>query len=262
MATVTVFTAERMQEIEDSTIIGGEIVGDNLVLMRRDLVAVDAGPVVGPPGPTGPPGGAVVISDLTDVNTGGASPGELLLFNGTDWVPGGAPVTEFSDLSDVAVAGATIGQTLTFDGTNWIPAAAALSLAAMATALSRADTEVSAQSRTAAGWGDLGTVGPEVTIDTGTLVWVDLAAEIYNPPGPGANFVYMGVEVSGASAINPDVSSSFNLYEGPMSYAGTRSYGFPLVVVAGNNTFRVKYNGYATNNPTWGHRHIRVMRLN
>jgi hypothetical protein len=56
MATVTGFTAARMQEIEDSTIVDGDIVGDNLILKRRDLVEIDAGNVRGPVGPTGPVG--------------------------------------------------------------------------------------------------------------------------------------------------------------------------------------------------------------
>jgi hypothetical protein len=65
MATVTGFTAERMLEIEETTIVDGNIVGDNLILQRRDLVNIDAGNVrgptgltgaVGPQGPTGPTG--------------------------------------------------------------------------------------------------------------------------------------------------------------------------------------------------------------
>lgn len=57
MATVTGYTAARMQEIEDGSIVGGEVVGDDLVLTRRDGGTITAGPVVGPAGPTGPSGG-------------------------------------------------------------------------------------------------------------------------------------------------------------------------------------------------------------
>lgn len=56
MATVTGFTAARMQEIEDTTIVDGNIVGDNLILQRRDLVNIDAGNVRGATGPTGATG--------------------------------------------------------------------------------------------------------------------------------------------------------------------------------------------------------------
>lgn len=59
MATVTGFTAARMLEIENETVVDGEIVGDNLHLIRRDAVVIDAGIVRGDqgiPGPTGPQG--------------------------------------------------------------------------------------------------------------------------------------------------------------------------------------------------------------
>lgn len=47
MATVTVFTAERMQEIEDNAIIGGEVDGSgHLILETHDGTFIDAGPVV------------------------------------------------------------------------------------------------------------------------------------------------------------------------------------------------------------------------
>jgi hypothetical protein len=50
MATVTGYTAARMQEIEDSAIISGVIVGNNLILTRFDGTTVNAGNVRGPQG--------------------------------------------------------------------------------------------------------------------------------------------------------------------------------------------------------------------
>lgn len=58
MATVTGFTAERMLEIENSTVVDGDIVGDNLILRTRGGTEIDAGVVKGDKGdigPTGPP---------------------------------------------------------------------------------------------------------------------------------------------------------------------------------------------------------------
>lgn len=60
MATVTAFTAARMQEIEDNAIVDGVIVGDNLILVRHNDEQVNAGNVRGPIGPTGPTGPAGV----------------------------------------------------------------------------------------------------------------------------------------------------------------------------------------------------------
>lgn len=53
MATVTGFTAERMLEMENATIIDGDIVGDDLILTKKDGTTVNAGNVRGP---TGEPG--------------------------------------------------------------------------------------------------------------------------------------------------------------------------------------------------------------
>lgn len=66
MATVTVFTADRMQEIEDNAIVDGSVVGDNLILTRNNATSFDAGNVRGPqgvPGTTGYPllAGAVIM---------------------------------------------------------------------------------------------------------------------------------------------------------------------------------------------------------
>jgi microcystin-dependent protein len=56
MATVTGFTAEKMKTIENETVVDGEVRNDNLILIRRDGVEIDAGDVRGPQGPPGPGG--------------------------------------------------------------------------------------------------------------------------------------------------------------------------------------------------------------
>lgn len=55
MATVNGFTAERMLEIENTTVIGGTVdANGDLILSQRDGTTIDAGHVVGPIGPTPP----------------------------------------------------------------------------------------------------------------------------------------------------------------------------------------------------------------
>jgi hypothetical protein len=66
MPTVTVYTAARMQEIEDESIVDGDIIGDNLVLTRHDGGTINAGSVRGPQGVAGPTGD-VNITQLNDV---------------------------------------------------------------------------------------------------------------------------------------------------------------------------------------------------
>lgn len=71
MATVTGFTAERMLEIEGSSVVDGEIVDSNLILTKHDGTEINAGPVTGPEGPPGPAGPAI-----------NAIPGEVKLWSG------------------------------------------------------------------------------------------------------------------------------------------------------------------------------------
>ena len=63
MAEVSGFTADRMLEIEQSAIVAGAIVGDDLILEPKGFATapgtypkVNAGDVRGPQGDTGPPG--------------------------------------------------------------------------------------------------------------------------------------------------------------------------------------------------------------
>jgi microcystin-dependent protein len=73
MATITGFTAERMLEIENGTVVDGEIRADgHLWLIQHDGTEIDAGTVTGPPGPVGPVGPASIS----------AIPGEVKLWPG------------------------------------------------------------------------------------------------------------------------------------------------------------------------------------
>jgi hypothetical protein len=68
MATVTAFTAERSKQIEDTTVVSGEVQGDNLVLHQRNGTPINAGNVRGPKGDKGvqgDPGQAYIICTST-----------------------------------------------------------------------------------------------------------------------------------------------------------------------------------------------------
>jgi microcystin-dependent protein len=69
MATITGLTAERMLEIEGSSVVEGEIVDGHLILRTFSGTEIDAGPL--PPGPVGPVG-----------PSGGQIPGEIKLWPG------------------------------------------------------------------------------------------------------------------------------------------------------------------------------------
>lgn len=57
MATATGLTAARMLEIEAASVVDGDVVGDNLILVRHDGSTTNAGNVRGPAGPPGSGGG-------------------------------------------------------------------------------------------------------------------------------------------------------------------------------------------------------------
>lgn len=76
MASVTGYTAARMQQIEDQAIVGGHINGDNLILDRHNGGTINAGNVRGPqgvPGPSGSVGGTLGANDNRLVRSDGTS---------------------------------------------------------------------------------------------------------------------------------------------------------------------------------------------
>ncbi len=60
MATVTGYTSARMKAIEDQAVVGGSIVGDNLILTRYNSATINAGNVRGPQGVQGPDGAVTI----------------------------------------------------------------------------------------------------------------------------------------------------------------------------------------------------------
>ncbi len=98
MATVTGYTAERMKEIEDSAIIDGDIVGNDLILSRYDGTQINAGVVRGPQGIQGATGSSgdtsiqVVTSTTRPTNPFEGlmiyetDTGNILSYNGSGWV--------------------------------------------------------------------------------------------------------------------------------------------------------------------------------
>lgn len=68
ITTITGLTAQRMIEIEQSSVVSGRVEGDNLILTTKGGDPITAGNVRGPQGPRGIPGGVV---DATTTTNGG-----------------------------------------------------------------------------------------------------------------------------------------------------------------------------------------------
>jgi hypothetical protein len=100
MATVTGYTAARMQAIEDGTVVDGDIVGDDLILTKHNGATVNAGNVRGAQGPQGVPG-AITVSPA-----GGALAGNYPNPSLADQAVTGAKVNDA--LKDAAAATASM----------------------------------------------------------------------------------------------------------------------------------------------------------
>lgn len=66
MATVTAFTAQRMKQIEDESIVSAELEGPDLILITRAGTRINVGSVQGPVGDAGPPGedGDITVAQM------------------------------------------------------------------------------------------------------------------------------------------------------------------------------------------------------
>lgn len=96
MATVTGYTAERMKQIEDTTVVDGTISADDLILLTRDGTPINAGNVRGPQGVPGPAGDADAVQLATPVGTtvmfgGDTAPAGWLLCDGQSYVQANYP---------------------------------------------------------------------------------------------------------------------------------------------------------------------------
>ncbi len=120
MATITGYTSQRMKEMEDSIVIEGDVVENNLILTRYDGTQINAGNVRGTQGIQGPPGPVSPVEEaLVDGNTYARK-------NGL-WVPVAAGIQVVTSTTRPAspVEGTMIYETDTdrvyiWDGTVWV----------------------------------------------------------------------------------------------------------------------------------------------
>jgi hypothetical protein len=138
MATVTSYTAQRMKEIEDSTIVGGSISGNDLLLTGRDGRTINAGNVRGPQGIQGPQGVTSIavctsttrptgINLFTGLGIWETDTKRFYIYDGTAWVyKGGTVICTSSTRPTSPPIGIEIfetdtGWTWIYTGTVWLP---------------------------------------------------------------------------------------------------------------------------------------------
>jgi len=108
---------------------------------------------------------------------------------------------------------------------------------------------------------NLATVGPEVTLTTGTKVLVIITAKFNDAPNNGS---FMSYAVSGATTIaaqnSTALSSEFAADSLTLNLQMSRAS--VITVNAGSNTFTAKYRSPGFGTRTWSNREIFVMNLN
>jgi hypothetical protein len=117
---------------------------------------------------------------------------------------------------------------MVYTGSTWINASISATTNTVATS----------QTTTSATFTDLATVGPTVTVTTGTSALVILSAAIESSNG---NRCYGGFAVSGATTIAAATTSALASGSGGGFIAVQSSWAIPVTLTAGSNTFTMKY---------------------
>lgn len=133
-------------------------------------------------------------------------------------------------------------------------ATGANAIAERAIETARVDTSESTASTS---YVDLTTVGPAVTVTTGTSCILWLGCTMTNS---GANGGAMAFEVSGATTQAASDSFSYGYEGGAAGDAGRAMWIDKVTVTAGSNTFTAKYR-VAAGTGTFSHRRLGVIAL-
>lgn len=151
-------------------------------------------------GGTNTTGGASELDELTDVILTSVQVGDIIQYNGTEWVNVGDPgsaISMLDDLEDVVTLTPATGEALVFDGTNWVNSAFQEPLQ-MGAFLARMGT---AQLNIATGTTTTLIYDTEVSDDWG---WYNPTTSIYTPQETGW-YVLGGSAVLTPSVANKNV---------------------------------------------------------
>jgi hypothetical protein len=205
------------------------------------------------------PGGASTSVQFNDGGAWGGDPG-LTYDKNTDVLTAGTvratqltgSLTKLSDGTSYLVAGT--GITLTTGSSGAVTVAA--SVASSPITASYIDTVQSMN----AGWGDLATVGPSVTVTTNTSVACFINAQVY--PSTNAGNAFIGVAVSGATVVTASDDNSVWATTPIAGNTQVLSTGIVFTgLTSGSNTFTMKYRTSGDAVENFYRRRIAVLRL-
>lgn len=142
------------------------------------------------------------------------------------------------------------GITTTYNGTSWVCTSPVGSYTG------------ASQTRANAAYGDLATVGPSVTLATGTTALVSIKCYMQNSAAAGSGAAGVAVAVSGATTLAAsDGNGLLYLSAGANFYA---QWGATFVIgglTAGTNTFTLKYRSAGADTATFQDRFITVQSI-
>jgi hypothetical protein len=123
-----------------------------------------------------------------------------------------------------------------------------------------AATVSTSQTTTATSYADLATVGPAVTVTTGTQAIVGMAGRLFN--NQTSAFESMSFAVSGATTIGAQDSTAIVCHSGGTANSQSRVSVIRYLagLTAGSNTFTCKYK-VSLGTATFNDRHIWVLAL-
>jgi hypothetical protein len=117
---------------------------------------------------------------------------------------------------------------------------------------------LTAQTSSSTTYANLGTVGPAVTINTGTKALVTLTALVHNT---SADFANMSVEVSGATTLTANDQFAMSHFSSPANITASQSAVVYLAsLTAGANTFTAKYR-VGSGTGSWTNRRLIVQAI-
>jgi len=179
---------------------------------------------------------SVTIREASSPDT---STGATYIYYNSAWVElGGGTMSPYQATSSTRPSSPWTGQTiyetdtsrgLTYNGTAWV------------TTTPVSSTVLTLENTTSTSYADLSTVGPSVTLTTGTSALVTISAVCDNDTGTlGSELTYMGVAVSGASTVAASDNYSTEHRLGPNLISVSTTF-LLTGLTAGSNTFTSKY---------------------
>ena len=121
------------------------------------------------------------------------------------------------------------------------------------------DTVATGQTTSSSSFTDLATVGPTVTLTTGTKALIMLSVQLDNQANSRQGTA--SIEVTGASSVSPSDAPAFHLYSSSNTALQATTTYILSGLTAGSNTFKVKYKAAGSTTVNFGERRLSVIDL-